>query len=142
MTLFSDRIVVAPTDLSEFSVSAIKAAVELASGREWIRVVHVMPIIEPLLIEGVWTTEDEAGRLLQFQKNVQEFLELNQFSDLLFEIRAGNPGVEITNFASEIHAALIVIPSHGSGMLERLLLGSTTDRVVHLAHCPVLVLRQ
>ncbi len=33
------------------------------------------------------------------------------------------------------------MPSHGRRGLERLLLGSVTERVLRLAHCPVLVMR-
>ena len=36
---------------------------------------------------------------------------------------------------------LIVLPSHGRSGVQRLLIGSTAERVVRLAHCPVLVLR-
>ncbi|WP_291511153.1 universal stress protein [Acidithiobacillus sp.] len=36
---------------------------------------------------------------------------------------------------------LIVVASHGQGMLGRLLLGSVATDVVHHAHCPVLVVK-
>ena len=46
------------------------------------------------------------------------------------------------SFAQEKHAELIVIPSHGRTGITRLLIGSVAERVVRLAHCPVLVLRK
>ena len=141
MGTFSNRIIIVPTDLSDFSISAIRVATELASNRSFVRVIHVMPIIEPLQAEGAWVTMDETARYEQTKANLQEFLSQNQFGDLEHEIFIGNAGNEIANYASEQNAGLIVIPSHGRGMLQRLLLGSTTDRVVHLAHCPILVLR-
>jgi len=41
--------------------------------------------------------------------------------------------------SEEIDAALIVLTSSGKGLGKRLALGSTTDRVVHGAKRPVLV---
>ena len=45
------------------------------------------------------------------------------------------------NKADEWGADLIVMPSHGRSGVKRLLIGSVAERVVRLAHCPVLVLR-
>jgi nucleotide-binding universal stress UspA family protein len=36
---------------------------------------------------------------------------------------------------------LIVMPSHGRSGVPRLLIGSVAERVLRLAHCPVLILR-
>lgn len=54
--------------------------------------------------------------------------------------RLGAPFQVIVDVAGEVAADLIVIGSHGFGMLDRLL-GSTADRVVHRAPCSVLVVR-
>ena len=56
-------------------------------------------------------------------------------------LRSGNPFEEIVNAAKELGVGLIVIGSHGYTGLERLLLGSTADRVVQYAPCPVLVVK-
>lgn len=50
-------------------------------------------------------------------------------------------GSAIVDFAGRIQADLIVIGSHGRSGLGRMLLGSTTDRVVHEASCAVLVVK-
>ena len=54
-------------------------------------------------------------------------------------VRTGPAAEEILRFAGEIDAQLIVIGSRGHGAFERLLLGTTAERVVRLAACPVLV---
>ena len=50
-------------------------------------------------------------------------------------------GHEITTFAEENGAGLIVMPSHGRTGLAHIFIGSTAERVVRFSHCPVLVLR-
>jgi nucleotide-binding universal stress UspA family protein len=48
---------------------------------------------------------------------------------------------EIVDFAERDRSDLIVISSHARKGFDRWLLGSTTERVVRLAPCPVVVLR-
>ena len=141
MTGFSDQIIVVPTDMSEFSLRALEMASRIAENQEQIHVVHVMAVIEPIEPEAVWVVVDEPTRREQTRRQLDEFLSSSGFGGVPFEVLIGNAGTEITEYAKEIAAGLIIIPSHGRGPIKRLLLGSTTDRVVHLAHCPVLVLK-
>jgi nucleotide-binding universal stress UspA family protein len=57
------------------------------------------------------------------------------------EVRVGAAAQEITAFAEDAQADLLVIGSRGLGTVKRLLLGSVADRVVHLSTVPVLVVR-
>ena len=141
MTCFSEQVIVVPTDMSEFSLRALEMAVRIVVRPEQIHVVHVMAVIEPLEPEAVWIVVDEPTRREQTCQQLGEFLTSNGFGGVKFEVLIGNAGSEITEYAKEAGAGLIIIPSHGRGPIKRLLLGSTTDRVVHLAHCPVLVLK-
>ena len=63
------------------------------------------------------------------------------FAQVDFHVRFGDPGREIAAFAESQHADLIVMPSHGRTGLSRILIGSVAERVVRLAHCPVLILK-
>jgi nucleotide-binding universal stress UspA family protein len=49
----------------------------------------------------------------------------------------GDPAREITRYAHDCGADLIVMPSHGHGPFRRLLLGSVTAKVLHDTNCPV-----
>ncbi len=51
----------------------------------------------------------------------------------------GSPATEIVRRAQQINADLIVMGTHGHGGLAHAVLGSVTERVLHKAHCPVLV---
>ena len=56
-------------------------------------------------------------------------------------IREGVPAEEIVDFADEIKADLIVICTRGLTGLKRIVIGSTTYRVVEWASCRVLVIK-
>jgi nucleotide-binding universal stress UspA family protein len=53
----------------------------------------------------------------------------------------GKPSAEIIRFAQENAIDIIVLGTHGKGMLDQALFGSTTERVVRRAPCPVLTVR-
>lgn len=55
--------------------------------------------------------------------------------------RIGHPADEILAVAREVGADLLFIGSHGKTGVERLLLGSVSERVVREAKCPVMVVR-
>lgn len=57
------------------------------------------------------------------------------------ELAEGAAFVEIVRVARERNASLIIIPTHGWGVLKHVLLGSTAEKVVRKAPCPVLTLR-
>ena len=57
-------------------------------------------------------------------------------------IRLGKPFEEIIATAREVNADLIVIASHGHGGFKHLALGSTAEKTVSRAPCPVLVVRE
>ena len=57
------------------------------------------------------------------------------------QVIQGKPSSEIIRFASENHVDMIVLGTHGKGMLDQALFGSTTERVVRRAPCPVLTVR-
>jgi len=56
-------------------------------------------------------------------------------------LRVGYPFDEIVLTANHFNVDLIIIGSHGRGTISRLLLGSTAERVVEHALCPVLVVK-
>lgn len=53
----------------------------------------------------------------------------------------GRPSSEILRIAKEETVDLIVLGTHGKGVLDQALFGSTTERVVRNAPCPVLTVR-
>jgi universal stress protein A len=57
-------------------------------------------------------------------------------------VRVGFPFDEIVQMANHFDVDLIIVGSHGYTGMTRLLLGSTAERVVERAPCPVLVVKE
>lgn len=57
-------------------------------------------------------------------------------------VRVGKPYHEITTAAKELDVDLIVIATHGYTGLKHVVLGSTAERVIRHAPCPVLTVRE
>jgi nucleotide-binding universal stress UspA family protein len=57
-------------------------------------------------------------------------------------VRAGNAVKEILATTKELQADLLVLATHGQGGSKHLMLGSTTDKLIRHAPCPVLVVRE
>ena len=113
---------------------------DLASGLEQVVALHVgLPYIA---VESPYMfLIDEEGRKKQLEEAVRERFVKDKYRNVRIEVRYGDPGHEIADFAREIGAGLIVMPSHGRTALSHLLIGSVAERVVRYAPCPVLVLR-
>lgn len=67
--------------------------------------------------------------------------ELNTSQSVDITVRRGSPADEIVRCATEIGAGLIVMGSRGWGEMHAVLLGSVSERVLHTAQCPVLIVR-
>ena len=130
----TDRIVVVPLDMSEFSINALTTAVDLVSDIVNIRIVHILPSIDRSILS--YDHRDEQTRAA-----MSAFLQEYGYQKMNITIRDGEPVKQIVQFAEECAAGLIVMPSHGRGMLTEMLLGSTTYSVVRRATCPVLILK-
>jgi nucleotide-binding universal stress UspA family protein len=59
-----------------------------------------------------------------------------------YRVQVGVPFEEIVRVAGEERADMIVMGTHGRSGLNRALLGSVAERVIRLAPCPVLTVRQ
>lgn len=137
------RRVVAASDLSEDSDSGIKAAAVLsqASGAELVVVHCIQPPVFPYW-EGTLSTsvqkdwEDNARTDLEWQA---KRLLGEDFSPVQFEIRLGEPSVELSRFAKETSADLFVLGPHQPRLAFDDLLGTTADRIIRLCDVPCLI---
>jgi nucleotide-binding universal stress UspA family protein len=96
-------------------------------------------VIEPSV---AWATIDDERRIEATERQLQDVLADGKYRGVQVKVLVGDPGHSIADFAQDIGAELIILPSHGRTGLKRMLIGSVAERVVRLAHCPVLVLRK
>jgi nucleotide-binding universal stress UspA family protein len=57
-------------------------------------------------------------------------------------VLSGHPASEVVDHAERHKADLVVIGTRGHGAVARFFLGSVADRVLHEAHCPVLLTKK
>jgi nucleotide-binding universal stress UspA family protein len=135
------KLVVTPVDFSEDLLVSVDAALEMVDDPANVHVIHVLQELSPLEPGEVWHTVNHETRKQHAAKALRERLAGDKYANLPIQILFGDPGHEIADYAEEVAADMIVLPSHGRRGLSRLLIGSVAERVVRLAHCPVLVLR-
>jgi nucleotide-binding universal stress UspA family protein len=92
----------------------------------------------PLLMENDKVTAERKRHL----DRVVRHLEIDPRLIEKTLVRHGRSFNEIADAARTLKADLIIISTHGYTGLKHALLGSTTERVVRHAPCPVLVVRQ
>jgi len=143
---FKIEKILVPLDFSPASLKALDYAVSMAKQfHAAIHLVHVYPPDEAASAPG-------AGHLLlqsaeAIERLNEELTGIHRKHAPMFRpenchIRGGRPYEEIVRVAREIGADLIVLSTRGHSGLKHLLLGSTTERVVRSAPCPVLVVRK
>lgn len=141
------RIVVA-TDFSDFSERVVQRAAQLAKQHQ--AELHLMHVVRPLdLYPGLTMGPDEFGHhdeeLLQAEQGRLEAMAAGLASQLGIRIlpvsRLGRAHTEIAAYAQEVSADLLVAGARGENTLMDLFLGSTASRLLRVAPCPVLIVR-
>jgi nucleotide-binding universal stress UspA family protein len=130
-------------DGSERAFRALALAITMASehGSE----LHMVSVAEidylPEFIEEIREEVGVATRrfhaVLQRARKAAEEHHIKLHTHVL----VGHPVRDIVKLASELKADLLVVGSAGHSQLYERMLGSRADRLVHLAPCPVLVVR-
>ena len=137
-----------PTDFSECAAQAEAMAVDLARKLDGELVLFQVLVETPLYAEGLLNMPAVQQVYDAQRKWSEEALEARA-GDLRqrgikasWRLQAGVPFEAIVKVAEEERADLIVIGTHGRSGLNRVLLGSVAERVIRLAPCPVLTVRQ
>ncbi len=142
------RSILLPIDFSDTSVNALWQAAEMA--RSYGAILTLLHVAEPIDLSG-YTQEGDSSeedfldsQLDSAEKALHDFTSNAPLEGIEVYTRVvhGRPGRKIIEYADEEGIDLIIIPSLGKSGLERLLMGSTVNKVVHRANCPVMVLKK
>jgi len=146
------------TDGSDFARDAALRAKQVLDGRmEYTLLTVVPPPVLPVgaPVTGIETapiaTPETADALSEaYKEEAQQSLESTAEAfggpadpnrQVTRRTEFGDPAAEICRVASDEAFDVIVVGSHGSGFVKRVLLGSVSKHLLHHAPCPVLVVR-
>lgn len=145
--MFTIKNILVPTDFSDHANNAISYAKAMAKGIE--ASLHVIHVVEPIVYPADWgysqvgfvdlekelvtAAEKELARLSETLKS--------EGFDVKTEVLSGRASDRIVEYAGKHHIDMIAIATHGRSGLEHFLFGSTTERVLRKADCPVLAVR-
>ncbi len=143
----SIRKILYATDFSESSQPAAGYALTLAqlAGAQ----VHVLHVIGEFADRRKSMVPQEAMALLEREVEIHVIKEMEDFCSAQFgsaisyttEVVMGRPFEEILAKAAAWSADLIVVGTHGRTGLERVIVGSTAERLVRKSPIPVLTVR-
>jgi nucleotide-binding universal stress UspA family protein len=137
--------VLVTTDFSDASRQALPLAVELARQFDaTLALVHVFPAALPGELSHLGIVFEQERLAAEARIRLERFRETELPASLRVEVTLleGAAGNQIITFAKDAEADLIVIATHGHTGLKHLWLGSTAERVVRHAPCPVLVVHE
>jgi len=141
-----DKILIA-IDFSESSDYAFQYALTLA--RQFQAELTVMHVInEPVDLRGFYVPHISFEQLeKEIEEGAEKMMEtfclakMGDFTRYTTVVAAGIPYDEILRKAEEGGISLIVLGTHGRKGIDHLIFGSTAERVVRSAVCPVLTIR-
>jgi nucleotide-binding universal stress UspA family protein len=144
--------ILVPVDGSSTSQAALWTADELAKqlGAS-LHFLHVVPDLPLPMSDGMgfgtlsyrtepWieSLEEQARAII---KHARESTTLEKVETSTILASGARTSTQILKFANEHHSSLIVMGTHGRSGLDRLLLGSVAEGVMHHANVPVLLVR-
>jgi universal stress protein A len=140
------RILV-PIDFSDHSKNALRYAISFA--QQFKASIDLIYVVEPTIYPadfsfgqiGFPNVEEE---LRKHGEDELENLITKEVGGKVVSykaVRTGKPFYEINQYAQERDIDLIIIATHGHSGMEHILFGSTAEKVVRKAPCPVLVVR-
>jgi nucleotide-binding universal stress UspA family protein len=139
------RVIVVGVDGSSQSHHAARLAISLArqAGAE----LHLMTVVRPP--EGWWgivgspPTSTALSKTLTDarQEILESMLEDLDMSGVEYQTveDIGDPARMLVEYADKVSADLLLVGKRGAGLIERMVLGSVANRVVHDSPCPVLI---
>ncbi len=144
-TIDLEKILV-PIDFSEHSKKALEYAVPFA--RQFDASLDLLYVVEPTIYPADFSFGQVGFPNVEEELRVRGHHELEQLIAKVISgrvkarstVRTGKAFFEIDQYAREEEIDLIIIATHGHTGIEHVLLGSTAEKVIRHAPCPVLVI--
>ncbi len=145
LTEFKLKKILVPVDFSDCSNKALQYAIPFA--KQFNAKLILLYVVQPYLPVPEFPMVDVEPVLRQIRETGKKELEKLQRTvgnkiPLEIALREGTPYLEIINAVKELGIDLIILSTHGRTGLAHIFIGSTAERVVRHAGCPVLVVRE
>jgi nucleotide-binding universal stress UspA family protein len=137
--------VLVATDFSDTSASALNYGREFA--RTFGATLHVLHVVENALMwagpeaSGIDFMQLQADLEAEARKTLEKIVAAEDRAQLkaVTAVRTGNsPAFEIAGYAKAEGIDIILVGTHGRGMIGHLLMGNVAEKLVRIAPCPVL----
>ena len=138
--------ILVPTDFSNGARLAVDYALELA--RRLCAAVHIVHVVEDPNVAGLFTEAYIDMELVRKERRCDARHRMNGLLGQLSgpritdEIAAGRVAETLAGIAADRSVDLIVMGTHGRTGLAHVLIGSVAERVIRIAGCPVLTVRE
>lgn len=144
---FRPKRIMVPIDFSNLSKDALPYARLLAEPYDaTIVLVHVVEPATALGIVGAQLANEMTMPVMvdaeQELKRVAKEFRTTTSAKVTVQVSSGQPHDEICRVAQREKSDLVILTTHGFTGFKRMLIGSTAERVVRHASCPVLVVRE
>ena len=146
MDAWAPKLIMVAIDGSDQSMRAanVGAAIARQSGAK----LHLVTVVRPP--EGWWgivgsppPAETLGNALSDAQRAViEKTIDALDLADIEYETfeEVGDPANELAASAESHNVDLLVIGQRGAGVVERLMVGSVADRLVHISRTPIMVI--
>ena len=136
---FKLKKILVPLDFSDCSKKALEYAIPYAKQFNaevvLLHVIEPYPAVPQMELVDVETIQDSLVGLENLRETIGKDIHCSS------EVRTGVPHVEIVQEAEQKDIDLIILSTHGYKGLSHVFLGSTAEKVVRNASCPVLTVR-
>lgn len=141
--------ILVPTDFGEAADAALAYGRALAD--RFGATIHVLHVADNVYLTS-FGAETYAAIMPELQRDLEQAAR-KQLDELLIDsdksgppttpviLTSSAPAFAIVDYAQKHDIDLIVMGTHGRGLLAHLVMGSVAERVVRLAPCPVLTVR-
>lgn len=136
-----------PVDGSECSMRAVDHLLTHISWFREVPEIHLLHVHPPIPIGRVQAHIGKETLHEYYREDSQEHLTAAQARLDAAErfhtthIHVGMPAEVISKMAGDLQCDLIIMGAHGRGALANMVMGSVASRVLHLASCPVLLVK-
>lgn len=146
------KSILVPTDFSAGANKALQYALTFA--KQFDAKIELMHVVEPMLfpsdsvfnqpvIQPIFPSIDLEQRKIDEEKLKSIVVEIKkEYSKISYYSTTGTPHEEVIEYIKNKKIDLIILAAHTQNKLEHFFFGSTTEKIMLKASCPVLILHE